>query len=488
MAGLKRHMLDQIVRIGPQWLPFADAATDDVPLSRLLRLSLFQVSVGLALALVLGTLNRVMIVELAVPASVVALMLALPLVFAPFRALIGFKSDAHVSALGWRRVPWIWKGTMMQWGGFAVMPFALLVLSGYGEAADLPAWIGLSAAGLAFLMVGAGVNTVQTVGLALATDLVREEDHPKVVGLMYVMLLAGMIFGATAYGALLENYTPGRLIQVIQGTAVASLILNSIALWKQEPRDRARAAALAQAKARAGTESAGFSQAWRAHLARRGTLPLLVVIGLGTAGFGMADVLLEPYGGSVLGLSVASTTRLTAWLAAGGLAGFILAARILAAGFNPLAMALLGASTGLPAFGAIIVSAQAGLQGLFVPGILLAGFGAGLFSHGTLTAAMRNAPREQAGLALGAWGSVQATAGGAAIAVGGLMRDGLAFGGSAASSFAPVFALEMALLAAAVLVAGFMLRGRDPGTGKRQDETRQDNTRHHGTRHGASPA
>ena len=78
---------------------------------------------------------------------------------------------------------------MLQFGGFAIMPFALLVLSGYQEAADAPAWIGQSAAALAFPLVGAGVHTVQTVGLALATDLVEVEEQPKVVGLMYVMLL-----------------------------------------------------------------------------------------------------------------------------------------------------------------------------------------------------------------------------------------------------------------------------------------------------------
>ena len=62
-------------------------------------------------------------------------MISLPLVFAPFRALIGFRSDTHRSALGWRRVPFIWKGTMLQFGGLAIMPFALLVLSGGGESA-----------------------------------------------------------------------------------------------------------------------------------------------------------------------------------------------------------------------------------------------------------------------------------------------------------------------------------------------------------------
>ncbi len=92
-------------RLGPRFLPFADAATAELPLGRLLRLSLFQVSVGMAMVLLTGTLNRVMIVELHVPAWLVGLMVSLPLVFAPFRALIGFKSDTHRSVLGWRRVP-----------------------------------------------------------------------------------------------------------------------------------------------------------------------------------------------------------------------------------------------------------------------------------------------------------------------------------------------------------------------------------------------
>ena len=97
---------------------------------RLLRLSLFQVSVGASIVLLNGTLNRVMIVELGVATLLVSLMVSLPLVFAPLRVLIGFKSDNHRSVLGWRRVPYIWMGTLLQFGGFAIMPFALLVLSG----------------------------------------------------------------------------------------------------------------------------------------------------------------------------------------------------------------------------------------------------------------------------------------------------------------------------------------------------------------------
>lgn len=462
MFDYRKIGLGTIGRIGPQYLPFADVANEDLPLSRLLRLSLFQVTVGMALVLLVGTLNRVMIVELGVPASLVGLMIALPLVFAPFRALIGHRSDIHQSALGWRRVPFIWKGTMLQFGGFAIMPFALLVLSGFQEAHDAPLWIGRTSAALAFLLVGAGVHMVQTVGLALATDLVPEEDQPKVVGLMYVMLLVGMIVSALVFGALLADYTPGKLIQVVQGAAVVTIVLNLVALWKQEPRDRARAAA--------AVPQPEFLDAWRMLISGKAAVRLLCVIGLGTMGFAMADVILEPYGGQVLELSVAETTRLTAVLATGSLFGFALASRVLLRGTDPLQVAGWGALIGLPAFGTIMLAAPLHTPLGFAVGILLAGFGAGLFGHGTLTATMRSAPRAQIGLALGAWGAVQATGAGIAVALGGIIRD-VIITLPGAETFAPeapylpVFALEIVLIALALVVAWPLLRrraGNDP--------------------------
>ncbi|MEO1785810.1 MAG: PucC family protein, partial [Pseudomonadota bacterium] len=175
--------------ISLKFLPFADAASETLPLGRLLRLSLFQITAGMAITLLTGTVNRVMIVELGVPAWLVALMIALPLVFAPLRALIGHKSDTHVSVLGWRRAPYIWFGSLLMFGGLAIMPFALLILSGDTHG---PAWIGQAGGALAFLLLGAGLHTVQTAGLALATDLAPEDARPRVVALLYVMLLAGM--------------------------------------------------------------------------------------------------------------------------------------------------------------------------------------------------------------------------------------------------------------------------------------------------------
>ncbi len=231
----------------PRFLPFADAATDELPLARLLRLSLFQVSVGMAMVLLNGTLNRVMIVELGVPASLVAIMVALPLVFAPLRALIGFRSDTHRSVLGWRRVPYIWFGTLLQFGGFAIMPFALLVLSGEASAArPMPA---RSAPRSPSCWSAPACTPPRPPAWRSPATSRRTDTRPRVVALLYVMLLVGMVVAALfVLGALLADFSQLRLIQVVQGAAVITMVLNIVALWKQEGRnpsktDPSRAAA-----------------------------------------------------------------------------------------------------------------------------------------------------------------------------------------------------------------------------------------------------
>jgi BCD family chlorophyll transporter-like MFS transporter len=446
-------------KLGPRLLPFADAGSIELPLPRLLRLSLFQVAVGMATVLLVGTLNRVMIVELAVPAWLVALMVSLPLVFAPFRALIGHRSDTHRSYLGWRRVPFIWLGSLLQFGGLAIMPFALLVLAGDGQG---PVWVGQVGAALAFLLVGAGLQTTQTAGLALATDLAPAAARPRVVALMYVMLLAGMIVSGLVFSLLLADFTPLRLIQVIQGAAVLTMVLNSVALWKQEARNPSRTAF--------DRERPTFASSWSRLMQVPRTGRFLVAVAFGTAAFNMQDIILEPYGGEVLGLSVSATTSLTALLAVGALAAFALAARVLSRGMDPCRLAAYGVTAGLFAFAAVIFAAPLDSPTLFRCGTTLIGFGGGLFAVGTLTAAMGIELEDSTGLALGAWGAVQATAAGVAIALGGAVRDivgSLATHGalgptlnSSAVGYGVVYQIELLLLFMTLVAIGPLVRQR----------------------------
>jgi BCD family chlorophyll transporter-like MFS transporter len=441
------------MQVGSRYLPFADAATAELPLGRLLRLSLFQVSVGMAVVLLNGILNRVMVVELLVPTWLVAMVVSLPLVFAPLRALIGHKSDTHRSYLGWRRVPYIWMGTLLQFGGLAIMPFAIILLSGDTTG---PLWIGHVGAALAFLLVGAGLHTTQTAGLALATDLAPEDKRPRVVALLYVMLLVGMLAASLGFGALLSNFSQLKLIQVVQGAAVLTMMLNLVALWKQEARDPSRT--------RHDAEHIDFIAAWRAFSAMPRVKRVLVALGLGTAGFSMQDILLEPYGGQILALSVAQTTVLTALLAAGTLAGFAVAAHQLGRGADTYKLAAYGTLIGIIAFSGVVFADPLHSAWLFRAGTLVMGFGGGLFSVGMLVAAMSLADKENGGMVLGVWGAVQATAAGVAIALGGTIRDvvselagqgllGPALNGPSAG-YSVVYHLEILLLFVTLVAIG----------------------------------
>lgn len=464
----------QLMTVTTRWLPFADAASEGLPLSQLLRLSLFQVSVGMATVMLLGTLNRVMIVELSVPAVIVAVMIALPVLIAPFRALLGFRSDTYRSALGWKRIPYLWFGSLWQMGGLAVMPFALLVLSGQQQVG--PTWAGEVLAALAFLMTGLGLHMTQTAGLALASDRATDETRPRVVALLYVMFLLGMAVSAIVIGWLLRDFAPFTLVRVVQGAASVGIILNLIALWKQEklsPMTRAEREA----------PRPRFSEAWADLMAGGTAGRLLAVVFLGTLAFNMQDVLLEPYGGEVLGLTVSATTLLTAIWAMGALLGFAHAGRALLKGANTYRMAGTGLLVGVAAFATVIFAAPMQAPVLFFAGAGLIGLGAGLFAVATLTAAMTLATGGAGnGLALGAWGAAQATAAGLAIAIGGGLRDivnHLALAGAwgealatPATGYSTVYHLEIALLFITLVILGPLVRhgvqgGRSaPGEGR----------------------
>lgn len=461
-------LAQQWAKVSPAFLPFADAATAELPLGRLLRLSLFQVSVAMAVVLLNGTLNRVMIVEMGVPSAIVAIMISLPLLFAPLRALIGHKSDTYRSALGWRRAPFIWMGSLLQFGGLAIMPFALILLSGDSQAEP---WVGITGAALAFLLVGVGLHTTQTAGLALATDLAPADKRPRVVAFLYVMLLAGTVASSFAFAALLENFSQIRLIQVIQGAAALTMILNIVALWKQEARKPNLGASR--------TADDDFWRTWHSYIEMPNARRTLVAVALGTAAFAMQDILLEPYGGEVLHLGVGQTTALTGWLAAGTLLGFIFAGHRLTQGGDTYRIASLGALAGLAAFPCVIISAPMASPQLFTLGAFLIGLGSGLFSVGTLTAAMAIADKSKNGVALGAWGAVQATAAGIAIALSGGIRDGVSRLGAdgvlgpafteAASGYNTVYHIEIVLLFATLAALGPLA-----GRGSRASSDRLD--------------
>jgi BCD family chlorophyll transporter-like MFS transporter len=357
--------------------------------------------------------------------------------------------------LGLKRLPYLWMGNLLMFGGLAVMPFALLLLSDPPEGS---VWAGRLGAALAFLLVGAGMQITQTAGLALASDVTPDDKRPRVVALLYSMLLVGMVVGSGLLGWLLVDFTPMRLIQVVQGAAVLVVVLNLTSLWKQEARQSRRGA----------REPDGFSRNWKRLMALPKMRRFLWTVGLGTAAFSMQDIVLEPFGGEVLHLGVGLTSSLTALSAGGALFAFVLSARLNARGMDSCRLAALGALLGLPAFACVIFSAPLESANLFRFGACLIGFAGGLFSVGMLMTAMAFPERELTGMVMGAWGAVQATAAGAAMALGGVLRDtvgGLATSGwlgvplnSPATGYSFVFHLEIYLLFVVLIALGPLVR------------------------------
>ena len=438
-----------------RYVPFADAASTELPIGKLLRLSLFQAVIGMITALLVGTLNRVMIVELGMPAWLVATAVAVPVVFAPLRALVGYRSDTHPSALGLKRIPYMWMGTLLLFGGLAIMPFALLLLS---DPPPHTEWLGLTGVTLSFVLVGFGMQVTQTAGMALASDLSDDEKRPRVVALLYSMLLLGMIISSMLFGVFLSDFTPTHLIQVIQGCAVVVVIFNLMSLWKQEAR----------ADKRGPREDKGFQKNWQRLLNQHGMKRFLWTVGLGTAAFSMQDIILEPFGAEVLGLDVSMTSALTALSAGGSLLAFFLASQWLVRGVDACRVASAGVVLGLPAFAFVIFSAPLDSPNLFRVGTFLIGFSSGLFSVGMLVTAMSFNNDKFAGMVLGAWGAVQAMASGVAMAAGGFLRDtiaSLATSGalgtsldSPATAYSFVYHIEIYMLFVVLIALGPLVR------------------------------
>ena len=368
----------------------------------------------MATVMLAGTLNRVMIVELLVPASLVAIMIAIPVLIAPLRTFYGHKSDTYKSFIGWKRIPYMWFGSLFQFGGLAIMPFAIIILS--GDQTVGPSWAGEVLVAIAFLFTGIGMHITQTVGLALAADRATKENRPRVVALLYFMFLFGIGISAVVIGILLADFSKLRLIQVVQGSAVLTLILNLVAVWRQEQ---------IIINNQKNDKSEKFFLSWKKFISDRKTNSLIWVVFWGTLAFSMQDVLLEPYGGQILGLSVSETTNLTGVWALGALLGLALAANNSKKTVSSVSNAMTALLIGIVGFSAIIFSSPMQFPFLYFLGTLFIGFGTGLFSVSLLIIAMALSSKTNlgSGFILGSWGAAQAIGAGLGIAVGGILRD-----------------------------------------------------------------
>lgn len=232
------------------------------------RLGLFQFAIGLSLALVLGTLNLVLIDHLsfsaatslgvislfslagggamlttltdlfnrltgnilAVSAAGMVLLLACHTVIAPLRAVIHQRSSRPRAQGKWR-IPYILVGVILIFGGLALGPFALILLTGKGVVAF---WVALIIYLGVFLAYGTGVSIAQTIYLALVNDITLPHERGPVYSVLGVMLILGVVSSSIALTFLLIGASEVMLVRVMQGAAMVFLALAVVSLWRQE--------------------------------------------------------------------------------------------------------------------------------------------------------------------------------------------------------------------------------------------------------------
>ena len=412
---------------------------------RILRLGLVQAALGAVVVMTTSTLNRVMVVELALPALLPGLLVAIHYLVQVARPRMGYGSD-----LGRRRTPWIV-------GGMAVLA------SGGVAAAVATAWMGshpaagIALAVVAFLMIGLGVSASGTSLLVLLAKRVAPSRRAAAATVVWLMMIAGFAVTAGLAGRLLDPYTPWRLVQVSFGVSAMAFAVTLLALYRLEGDDAVPVGAAAAAAPRTSFRDA-LTQVWTEPAARRFTLFIFVSM----LAFSAQDLILEPFAGTVFGYTPGASTQLSGVQHGGVLVGMLLVA---AAGsglagqrWGSLRAWTVGGclASGVALMGLVRIglSGEGTWLGLTV---FLLGAANGAFSIAAIASMMRLAGegrQAREGTRMGLWGGAQAVAFGLGGLVGTAASD-LArwLVGTPAQAYAAVFALEALLFVGAALLA-----------------------------------
>lgn len=395
-----------------------------------IRLGLLHVAVAMTFVLINSVLNRIMIHDLGILASVVAVLVVLPYILSPAQVWIGQYSDTH-PIFGYRRTPYIALGTLLALTGAALAPHAALAL------AHDPS-VGVPLALLLFGMWGVGYNLAVVAYLSLASDMSTEQQRSRTVAIMWFMMITSVIVTAIVVGRALEPYSEERLFTVFLETAGIALLLALAGLIGLEPRREP----IAVQQSRAGQMAA-----IRAVLDNPQARIFFVYLIMMLAAILGQDVLLEPFGAQAFGMNVKETTQLTAMWGGATLAALLLYGALLSRWIGKKRGAMIGGSIAATGFLLIALSGMTAMEAMFFPGIVLLGFGTGIATTTNLALMLDMTTAEQVGLFIGAWGVADALARGVGTLLGGVMRDVIAhMSGSTVSGYVSVFLIEALLL------------------------------------------
>ncbi len=403
-----------------------------VNLLTMFRLGLFQMGLSMMSILTLGVLNRVMIQEIAIPATLVSIVLALPLFVAPSRVWFGQISDAK-PLWGYHRTAYVWVGAAI----FAIAAFlAVQVMWQLNSAASSAGgwtwttqtigWTALLA--LVFAIYGLGICASGTAFAALLVDISEEDNRSKVVGVVWSMLMVGIIVGAIISASLLKQLTPeattatlqaaiNRLFTIVPAIVFGLAIAATLGVEKKYSQYLSRSTVVNR------EDSITLGNAWKILTASPQTGIFFTFLVVMTISLFMQDPILEPYAGQVFKMPLAESTKLNVFYGIGiliayGVTGFYIVPRLgkrKTARLGCILVALCSVLLGISGFTANPAFLKLAL--------VLFGLATGFLTTAAISLMLDLTVAESAGTFIGAWGLAQAMARAVAVVAGGGILD-----------------------------------------------------------------
>ncbi|WP_341526147.1 BCD family MFS transporter [Nostoc sp. UHCC 0302] len=400
-----------------------------VNLLTMFRLSLFQMGLAMMSILTLGVLNRVMIQEIAIPATLVSVVLALPLFVSPSRVWFGQISDAK-PLWGSHRTAYVWVGAAV----FAIASFlAVQVIwqlniaasnpGGWAWTAQTIGWIALLS--LIFAVYGLGICASSTAFAALLVDISEEDNRSKVVGVVWSMLMVGIIVGAIISSKLL---TPDATAATLQASVnrlfiIVPAIVFGLAFVATIGVEKKYSQYLTRSTVANREDSITLGNAWAILTASPQTGLFFTFLLVMTVSLFMQDPILEPYAGQVFKMPLAESTKLNAFYGIGiliayGVTGFFVVPRL-----GKRRTARLGCVLVAFAAGLLALSGFSANPAFLKLGLVLFGLAAGFLTTAAISLMLDLTAAEAAGTFIGAWGLAQSISRGVAVVIGGTILD-----------------------------------------------------------------
>ncbi len=428
----------------------------------IVRLGLVQASLGAIVVLTTSVLNRVMHVELALPAMLPGALVAIHYAVQLMRPRMGYGSD-----LGGRHTPWII-------GGMAVLASGGVLAALATALAGTSLLPGIALAALAFLMIGLGVGATGTVLLVLMAKQVAPLRRSAAATIVWIMMIAGFIVSTAVAGALLDPFSLGRLVEVTAAIGAGAFLLTVVAMFRLErpaaalpvaaaPVDSLETASLGADANGDGGAKPPFLVALRDIWGERDARLFTVFVFISMLAYGAQDLVLEPFAGIVFGMTPGESTRLSSLQNMGVLLGMLLIGVVcssrVAGRFGSVGRWTVGGCLASAAvLGVLAFSGSVG-PGWPLRGTVFAlGLANGVYAVAAISSMMRLASSGRArreGMRMGLWGAAQAIAMGLGMFSGTVAVDAVrALLDAPAAAFATVFAAQAVIfLGAAVLAA-----------------------------------